>query len=219
MPRAAAPRNAGGMSHPVPPAPTPLRVLVADDHPLIRDGLVQAFTRDNRFEVVGAAADGQAAVVLAEELLPDCAVLDIRMPLLGGIEAMVEILRRRPDVCVVLLSAFNDEPVRRAGLAAGASAFLTKDVDRAMICDAVARVARAPRTRGADPPPPLTRREANLLALVADGWDDDLIARLLEVEPREIALRVQRLTHRLGADDLEDALETARRNGLLPRAS
>lgn len=206
MARPCAPRNADGMSHPA------LRVVVADDHPLIRDGLVQAFARDGRFEVVGAAADGQAAVVLTEELLPDCAVLDIRMPLLGGIEAMVEILRRHPEVCVVLLSAFGDEPVRRAGLAAGARAFLTKDADRAMICDAVARAAEVELPA----PSRLTERESNLLALVADGWDDELIARLLDVEPREIALRVQRLIHRLGADDLAGALDNARRDGLLP---
>jgi two-component system nitrate/nitrite response regulator NarL len=122
-------------------SPSSIRVLVADDHPLIREGLVRALRGDSRFDVVGEASDGWAAVALAGELVPDCAVLDVRMPRIDGLEAMVRILERDPGIRVVLLSAFSDELVIRSAVRAGAAAYLTKDTDRAAICEAIARAA------------------------------------------------------------------------------
>ncbi|HWK30402.1 MAG TPA: response regulator transcription factor [Solirubrobacter sp.] len=116
-------------------------VLVADDHPLTREGLVRALRDDGRFTVVAEAADGRDAVALAQELTPDLAVLDARMPQLDGIQAMQAITRTAPGTRVVMLSAFDDRIVVRAALASGASGYLTKDADRATICDALARVA------------------------------------------------------------------------------
>ncbi|WP_169542083.1 response regulator [Solirubrobacter soli] len=117
----------------------PIRILVADDHPLVRDGLVRALRADGRFDVIGEASDGWAAVALAKELVPDCAVLDVRMPRIDGLEAMVRIRERDPGVRVVLLSAFSDELVIRSAVRAGAAAYLTKDTDRAAICEAIAQ--------------------------------------------------------------------------------
>jgi len=123
-----------------------IRVLVADDHPLIRDGLVRALRADGRFDVVGEAADGWAAIALAEELIPECAVLDVRMPRIDGLEAMVRILEHDPGIRVVLLSAFSDELVIRSAVRAGAAAYLTKDTDRAAICEAIAQAVNGRRS-------------------------------------------------------------------------
>lgn len=123
-----------------------IRVLVADDHPLIRDGLVRALRADGRFEVVGEAADGWAAIALAEELIPECAVLDVRMPRIDGLEAMVRILEHDPGIRVVLLSAFSDELVIRSAVRAGAAAYLTKDTDRAAICEAIVQAVNGRRS-------------------------------------------------------------------------
>lgn len=206
--------------------PPRLRVLVADDHPLVLDGLVRALRNDGRFDVVGRAADGRDAVTLAEELAPDLAVLDVRMPILDGVRALEQISEHVPRTRVVLLSAFDDDVVVRSAMAAGAAGYLIKDTDRVEICDALAR-AGAGETVGpvADPvherprapaPPELTLRERNVLLLARDEWDNDMIAMLLDIAPGDVDWYLDRVAAKVGAEDRAGTIHAARAWGLLP---
>lgn len=202
-----------------------LRVLVADDHPLVRDGLLRALLADGRFEVVGQAADGRDAVALAEEFAPDLAVLDVRMPILDGVRALAEIVEHVPQTHVVLLSAFRDDAVIHGAMAAGAAGYLMKDIDRVAICDALARVAAGqtvlptvdPEDEGARVPAPaeLTSRERNVLVLIRDGWQDAMIAVLLDIEPWDVDRYVDGIIAKLGALDRAGAIQVAVVWGLL----
>ncbi|WP_187368808.1 response regulator [Baekduia soli] len=129
------------VSHTRPPVMSTIRVLIADDHPLVRVGLRRALADDGRFAVVGEAGDGRQAVVLAERLAPDLCVFDVRMPGVDGIEAMTDVVRARPEARVVLLSAFDDDVVIGTARSKGAVGYLTKDTERDLLCDALARAA------------------------------------------------------------------------------
>ena len=117
------------------------RVVVADDHPLFRQGMVRALEADGRFSVVGIGGDGAAALRLVRALVPDVALLDVRMPGRDGVEVVRALAAEGPDVPVVLLSAFNDGPLIAAALRAGAAAYVDKAEDRDAICLQLATVA------------------------------------------------------------------------------
>jgi DNA-binding NarL/FixJ family response regulator len=215
--------NDGKPRHRLPTTRT-IRVLVADDHPLVRDGLVRALTDDGRFAVVGEANDGHQAVTLAEQLRPDLIVLDVRMPGLDGIQAMTEITQQHPDARVVLLSAFDDEVVVKTALAKGAAGYLTKDTDRDVLCDALARAAAGDIVVPANPghelprapaPPELTPRERNVLLLIHDGLHDNMIAYALNIEPEDVGWYIDRVVAKLGAEDRAGAIAAARAWGLI----
>ncbi len=201
-----------------------IRVLIADDHPLVRDGLVRALTDDGRFAVVGEADDGHRAVTMAEQLTPDLIVLDVRMRGLDGIQAMTEITQQRPDARVVLLSAFDDEVVVKTALAKGAAGYLTKDSDRDVLCDALARAAGGDIVVPANPgheaprapaPPELTLRERNVLLLIHDGLHDNMVAYALDIEPEDVGWYIDRVVAKLGAEDRAGAIAAARAWGLI----
>ena len=201
-----------------PPTTGAIRVLIADDHPLVRDGLVRALTDDGRFAVVGEADDGHRAVALAEQLTPDLTVLDVRMRGLDGIQAMTEITEQRPDARVVLLSAFDDEVVVKTALAKGAAGYLTKETDRDVLCDALARAAAGDIVVPANPahesprapaPPELTLRERNVLLLIHDGLHDNMVAYALDIEPEDVGWYIDRVVAKLGAEDRAGAIAAA----------
>ncbi|HEU4974184.1 MAG TPA: response regulator transcription factor [Baekduia sp.] len=134
----------------------PLRVVIADDHPLFRRGLARALQRDPRFQLVGEAADGREALRLIELTAPDVAVLDLRMPGLSGIDVCEEVLSHAPELPpgLLLLSAFEDDEIVRAAIAAGADGYVGKEVPQAEVCDAIYVVALGGTYR----PPPAGRR-------------------------------------------------------------
>ncbi len=125
---------------------SPLRVVVADDHPLFRQGVVRALEVAGE-RVIAQAGDGATALELIRRDPPDVALIDVRMPRMDGIELVIELGRHGPRVPVVLLSAFDDSALMLKGLEAGAWAFLTKDADRAEILDAVRSAAHDARSR------------------------------------------------------------------------
>ena len=122
-----------------------IKVVVADDHPLYREGIVRALQAHGGFTIVGEASDGQTALRLIREHHPDVALLDIRMPQMEGIEVTESLAAHGPDVPVVLLSAFTGTPLKMTAFAAGAAAFITKTSDRQAICDTVAEVVQSRR--------------------------------------------------------------------------
>jgi NarL family two-component system response regulator LiaR len=119
---------------------TTIRVLIADDHAMVREGMRRMFEREKDIEVVGEAGDGEEAVRLAEECKPDVAIMDISMPKLDGIEATKEIKKRCPSVTVLILSAYDDDQFVFAMLEAGAAGYLLKSVRSREVIDAVRAV-------------------------------------------------------------------------------
>jgi two-component system, NarL family, nitrate/nitrite response regulator NarL len=203
---------------------TRLRVVVADDHPLYRQGIVRALESWGTFEVTAQAWDGFTALALIRRHEPDVALLDVRMPGMDGIDVVAALARYGPPVPVVLLSAFDDQQLVAAGLEAGAAAYVDKTADRDVICRGVAEAAQAHETRSpvavhgsADigrgrPPgwtPRLTSREHGLLRLARAGWDKPELAFLTGVDEPTLRRRLDSIMAKLGADDLAEAVRIA----------
>lgn len=209
------------------PNSSPLRVIVVDDHPLYRRGIVHALEAAGE-TVLAEAPDGQSALELIRLHQPDVAVVDVSMPGIDGIDLLGAIARHGPAVPVVLLSAFSDEPLVRAGLQAGAAAYVTKSADRDEIVDAVRAAATtensphvladgddlvvSPRGRWI---PRLTLREHAALKLAARGVDKPQMAVTLGIDEAAVRQALSSAIAKLGADTLPEAVEIARHTGLL----
>ena len=209
---------------------TPLHVIVVDDHPIYRQGIVRALRVAG--ELVDAEeGNGTTALARIREIEPDVALVDVRMPGLDGIDLIAALARHGPDVPVVLLSAFGEEQLIRAGLEAGAAAYLTKDADRALILRAVRAAAgaeRSPRALSgagrdlvASPRhtwvPRLTGKEYRLLTLAYEGLDKTAMGAHLGLDEGEVRRVLDSAISKLDADTLADALEIAERAAILVR--
>jgi DNA-binding NarL/FixJ family response regulator len=205
-----------------------VRVLVVDDQQLVRDGIASLLSIQPGIAVVGTAANGREAVEQAHATTPDVVLMDVRMPVLDGVEA-VEVLRRELPSCrVVMLTTFDDEDYVVRALRAGASGYLLKDRPAADLADAVrlayagvaqldasvtARLASTLDERAA--PVPLTARELDVLRLVARGATNREIAAQLYLGEGTVKNHVSRILGRLGLRDRTQAALYARDHGLL----
>jgi two-component system nitrate/nitrite response regulator NarL len=213
-----------------PTEPDPLRVVVADDHPLYRDGIVRTLEGSGAFAVVGEASDGATALALIRDLVPDVAVLDVRMPGLDGIDVVAALARHGPPVPVVLLSAFEDQALVASGLEAGAAAYVSKTADRDAICLDVAAAARARasgspsairgvadlgRSRMPGWAPRLTAHEHHLLQLAALGWEKPELALLGGITEPQLRRQIDGLLAKLGADHLGEAVRVAQEQHII----
>ncbi|MHA6523464.1 response regulator [Tessaracoccus sp. G1721] len=210
-------------------SPTAFRVLVVDDHPLYREGLVGLLGTTDDLSVVGQAADGIEAVRLASELSPDVVVMDVTMPGLDGIEATRQIVAAAPDVRVLILSMLDDASVADA-VAAGARGYVVKSATPGATLAAIRSVAQgdiifsaalASRLTamvagggGRAPFVELTTREREALALIAKGWDNPRIARHLGIADKTVRNLVSLILVKLQVADRASAIEKARRAGL-----
>jgi DNA-binding NarL/FixJ family response regulator len=200
-----------------------IRVLLADDHKVVRRGLRGFFELLDDIEVVGEAEDGRAAVDLAGSLRPDVVLMDLLMPRLDGIAATAEIKSRYPEVEVVALTSFIEEERVTAALEAGATGYLLKDADADDVAAAIRRahagevhldpqvarlLARRIRSRRDDVPghEPLTEREREVLALVAKGYANKEIAARLDITERTARTHVSNI---LGKLDLASRTQAA----------
>jgi DNA-binding NarL/FixJ family response regulator len=163
-----------------------IRVIVVDDQAIVREGLVTVLSLLPDIEVLGQAADGAAAVVLVGQLLPDVVLMDLRMPVLGGLEATRQIVAAHPEIGILILTTFADEASVVDVLRAGAKGFLTKDADRAEVAAAVRAVAQGHTTLGADAGSALFGAVAR--SVPASGVAGDLTARV-EVAGNDLATR------------------------------
>lgn len=215
--------------------PDLIRVLLADDHPVLREGLQALLGRDPSIRVVAQAADGREAVRAALAFEVDVVVMDISMPGLDGIEAAREIVRRRPDAKIVVLSMHaSPEHVWRA-LQAGAGAYVVKDSAAREVIDAVhavhagrrylgPRIADAvvdgwlhpARSRG--PIEALSRRERQILELVAQGRSSASIARTLSLSPKTVDTYRSRVMHKLDVRNVAGLVRVAIACGVIPEA-
>jgi DNA-binding NarL/FixJ family response regulator len=207
-----------------------IRVLLADDHGVIRDGLGRLIASLDDVELVGVAADGGEAVERALAARPDVVLMDLEMPVLDGIEATRRIVAACPDCAVLVLTSFSDREKIVGALEAGACGYLLKDVDAAQVADGIRAAARgespldprAARTiltaRSApDPLAGLSAREREVLELLVEGLPNKLIARRLGISEKTVKSHLTRVFREIGVTDRTQAALWAERNGLARR--
>jgi DNA-binding NarL/FixJ family response regulator len=219
------------------PKPEPVRVLLADDQRLVRESLGTLLRLLPGIEMVASASDGEEAVALADEHIPDVVLMDLRMPRLDGIEATRRLRERRPDVRVIALTTYADDESVLGAIRAGARGYLTKDASSEDIRNAILTVARGEAAldpsvqhhviaaltgddgRAADPadaelPDDLTPREAEVLALIAEGLTNAEIAERLFVSPTTVKSHINHLFTKAGLRDRAQAVNSAYRTGI-----
>jgi DNA-binding NarL/FixJ family response regulator len=208
------------------------RVVVADDHPVFRAGMVTVLDDLPDVEVVGQAADGEAAIAAVAEHAPDVVLMDLRMPGVGGLEATARIRVEHPDVAVVVLTMDSDDDSVFAALRAGARGYLLKESDVGDIERAITGVARGEavfgagvaarvlsffagsRSTAASPFPQLTPRELEVLELIAQGLDNATIARRLVLSDKTVRNRVSDILAKVHARSRAEMVALARDAGL-----
>ncbi|MBK6327064.1 MAG: response regulator transcription factor [Chloroflexi bacterium] len=217
-----------------------IRILIADDHLVVREGLQLILSMEEDMAVVGEAADGETAVRLAGELQPDVVLMDLRMPGMGGMEAIDRILAEWPDMAIVILTTYNEDDLMLRGLQAGARGFLLKDTGRQTLFHTIRAAARgetlmqpeillrvlahtrAGNQTSAPALPPrqdggLTEREMEVLTAVARGDRNKEIALALGVTERTVKAHLTNVYDKLGVDSRAGAVSTAIQRGILAR--
>jgi DNA-binding NarL/FixJ family response regulator len=214
------------------PAPPLIRVLVVDDHPVVRQGLRTFLDLQPDITVVGEAPDGSAAVAAALDLAPDVVLLDLRMPGADGVHALRELRDRQSDARVLVVTSFTDPGAVLPAMRAGAAGYVFKDVDPPALAAAIravhaghvlmnAEVARQLTADAAQAAPPerpgarLTARERDVLAELARGRSNREIARALSVSEKTVKTHVSAIFAKLGVADRTQAALYAVRAGLV----
>ena len=212
-----------------------IRVLVADDHAIIREGLRVMLGNQPDMEVIGTASNGYEAIRLADQNKPDVVVIDISMPELNGIEAIQQILPRHPDIKVIVLSIHETKPYIYRTLKAGAKGYLIKETAGLEVVDAVRAVYRGERylsqrisdllTDGSfrnlevsmevSPLEQLSSREREILQLVAEGKTSQEIAIRLSISPKTVDTYRSRLMGKIGVEDVAGLVKFAIQNGVI----
>jgi len=210
----------------------PIRVLIADDHPLFRDGLAALLRATPDTELAGAAATGNQAIEMARQVQPDVVLMDLQLPELNGIEATRGVVADSPHTAVVVLTMFDDDDSVFAALRAGARGYLLKGADHEEIRRAVRAAADGEAIFGAGiatralayftaqaytapaPFPQLTDREREVLELVAQGHSNTTIAARLHLSQKTIRNNVSNILAKLQVADRAQAIVRARDAGL-----
>jgi DNA-binding NarL/FixJ family response regulator len=215
----------------------PIRVLIVDDHAIMRDGIRALLGAGKDMEVVGEAGGGREAIQLARSLSPDVIVMDIAMPDLGGLEATLEIRKERPDAKIVVLSQYSDASYVRRFLKAGASGYVLKKAAGADLVAAIRSVARGgmvldpevardaitpessdepgPDAIGVDEYERLTDREKQVLKLVAEGRSNKEVATLLGISVKTAMSHREHVMEKLRVHNRTDLIRFALRHGVI----
>lgn len=209
-----------------------IRVVIADDHTLFRDGLVGLLNSVDDIKVVGSAQDGQEAVQQAAEMQPDVVLMDILMPELNGIEATRAIIETSPHIGVIMLTMFEDDESVFSAMRAGARGYILKGADQDDVLRAIRAVNRGEALFGpsvatrlmdffnvpaSEPPqafPELTEREHEILALIAQGSSNHEIAQQLNISLKTVRNHVSNIYNKMQVTDRVQAVLRAREAGL-----
>ena len=207
-----------------------IRVLVADDHLVVREGLIAILEVAADIEPVGEAGDGAEAVRLARELRPDVVLMDLRMPNVDGIEAIEQIKAHFSEIEIVILTTYDDDKYILQGLRAGARSYLLKDTGRQALFEAIRAAARGESLLPAsvvdkvvahisEPRSAVTQalsgREAQVLGMLAAGATNKEIARQLRISERTVKAHVTGIFNKLDVNSRAEAVTVAMRKGLL----
>ena len=211
-----------------------IRILIVDDHFIVREGLRLVFETTDDIEVIGEATDGAEALRLVGENPPDVALFDLRMPGMDGLTAIEHLQRDHPQVAIVILTTFNEDALMLRGLQAGAKGFLLKDTSRETLLTTIRMAAKGESLLGADvmarlmaqlpveseptPAPadnPLTAREMQTLRAVARGQTNKGVARQLNITERTVKAHLTSIYNKLGVDSRAAAIAVAAQNGWL----
>jgi NarL family two-component system response regulator YdfI len=211
-----------------------IRLLIADDHLIVRQGLQLILETEDGFELVGEATDGSEAVKLAGELHPDVILMDLRMPGMDGLTAIEQLSEEQPEIAIVILTTFNEDDLMVRGLRAGAKGFLLKDTNRETLFDSIRAAARgetllkpevmarllaqtqAPREAKSGPENVnLTEREMEVLRAAAQGQRSKEIALVLGISERTVKAHLASIYQKLGVDSRAAAIAAAAGRGWL----
>lgn len=204
-----------------------IRLLIVDDHPIVRDGLQGVLESQPDIEVVGEAADGEAAVQMANSLSPDIVLMDLRMPVMDGVTALREIRTRNPQCQVLVLTTYDSDADILPAIEAGASGYLLKDSTREELYAAIRAAARgetvlapavAARLVGRMRAPAeekLSSRELEVLQLVAEGGSNSEIASRLHISQATVKSHLIHIFGKLGVSDRTAAVTVALKRGIL----
>ena len=209
-----------------------IRILVADDHLIIRQGLRLILETQAGLEMVGEAADGVEAVRLCAELHPDVVLMDLRMPGMDGLTAIERLRMEQPEIAVVILTTFNEDDLMMRGLRLGAKGYLLKDTDRETLFNTIRAASRGETLLrpeimarvlahgcengvAASAPTALTERELEVLRGVAQGERSKEIAFRLGITERTVKAHLASIYNRLGVDSRAAAIAVAAQRGIL----
>ena len=210
-----------------------IRILIADDHLIIRQGLRLILETENDFEIAGEASDGAEALTLCRELMPDVVLMDLRMPSMDGLTAIEKLRAEQSKIAVVILTTFNEDELMFRGLRAGARGYLLKDTDRATLFNTIRAAARGETLlkpeimtrvlsqanvpkRESKESVNLTDRELEVLAAVARGERSKEIAAQLGISERTVKAHLASIYDKLGVDSRAAAIAVSAQMGLLP---
>ena len=215
-----------------------IKILVADDHLIIRQGLRLILETEDDFELIGEASDGAEALRLCADLHPDVVLMDLRMPGMDGLTAIEKLRASQPEIAVVILTTFNEDDLMLRGLQAGARGYLLKDTDRAALFDTIRAGARGetllkpeimsrvlslagkstPTAAQSSTSLDLTEREHEVLEAVARGERSKEVAARLGISERTVKAHLASIYNKLGVDSRAAAISVAAQKGLLPHS-
>ena len=213
-----------------------IKILIADDHLIIRQGLRLILETENDFELVGEASDGAESLTLCKKLKPDVVLMDLRMPNMDGLTAIEKLRLEQPNIAVVILTTFNEDDLMFRGLQAGARGYLLKDTDRSTLFNTIRAAARGEtllkpeimarvlsrrntpvaETQSTEPAN-LTEREQEVLEAVAHGDRSKEIAAQLGISERTVKAYLASIYSKLGVDSRAAAIAVAAQKGLLSK--
>jgi DNA-binding NarL/FixJ family response regulator len=224
---------------------SPVRIIIADDHILVREGIQAMLESEPDLEVIGEAADGREALELCRELCPDLVLMDVRMPVMDGLEATRKIKRECPETSVLMVTTYESSDYLFEAIKAGAAGYVLKNVSKPQLSNALRRVLSGesplnqelamemlqrfiaeekPRTKQTSEEPPgqlpdeaLTGRELEVLQLLASGLTNQEIGRMLVISAGTVKHHVRHIVSKLGVSDRTQAAVRAVELGLLTR--